>query len=232
MPLHPANPETIAACAARLAEGALVAFPTETVYGLGGDATDATAVAAIYAAKERPRFNPLIIHTATPEAARKLGVFDDDAARLAAHFWPGALSLVVPRAPDCPVAELAVAGLPTLALRCPAHPVAAALLAAFGKPVAAPSANPSGRISPTRARHVAAHLPDIDILDGGDANIGLESTIIGCLGDTPALLRSGGIARADIEACLGKPLADHNADTPNAPGQLARHYAPLSLIHI
>ena len=189
-------------CADKLKQGDLVALPTETVYGLAGDATNGDAIAAIYATKARPQFNPLICHVADMKAARAIGRFNEQAEKLAAAFWPGPLTLVVPRQADCPVDPLASAGLDTIALRIPAHETAQKLLRVVARPLVAPSANPSGRLSPAAA-HVAAMLPDIDVLDGGACAIGLESSIIGCLDDTPLWLRAGGLARADIEACLG-----------------------------
>ncbi len=235
-----------------LRQGRLVAFPTETVYGLGADATNDRAVAAIFEAKGRPRFNPLIIHVDRAAAAARLGTLDARAQRLAEAFWPGPLTLVVPRAPGCPVSRLATAGLDTLALRVPAHPVAQALLAAFGGPVAAPSANVSGRLSPTEAEHVAeSALAEkvAVILDGGECAVGLESTIVALIPGEPArLLRPGGLAREEIEAVLGEPLV--RAVTPGAaapaeagktaadparpesPGQLKSHYAPRARLRL
>src|SRR5919198_2084976 len=199
-----ADASATAAAARALAEGGLVAFPTETVYGLGADATNAKAIARLYEAKGRPAFNPLIAHVQDGAAARGLGVFDPVASRLAEVFWPGPLTLVVPRQPDCPVAELATAGLTTIALRVPAHKVARGLLAAFAGPIVAPSANRSGHVSPTTAQHVLADLRGrVDlVLDGGPSPVGLESTIVACIGE-PTLLRPGGRPRADIERVLG-----------------------------
>jgi L-threonylcarbamoyladenylate synthase len=226
----------IAEAARTLRAGGLVAFPTETVYGLGADATNADAIARLYAAKGRPAFNPLIAHVADIAAARTLAVFDAAAELLANHFWPGPLTLALPQQPDCPVASLATAGLDTIALRVPADPVALALLRVFGGPVVAPSANISGRVSPTSAQHVAADLDgSVDlILDGGVTSVGVESTILACFGGTPALLRPGGIAREDIEAALGEPLAAPAPvdDAPVAPGQLASHYAPRAALRL
>jgi L-threonylcarbamoyladenylate synthase len=225
----------IEAAARCLAAGGLVAFPTETVYGLGADATDGRAVARLYEAKGRPAFNPLIAHVTDVAAARKLARFDADAARLAGKFWPGPLTLVLPKAEGCPVAELATAGLDTIAVRVPQHPVAQNILAAFGKPIVAPSANRSGHISPTSAAHVLADLRGrVDLIIDGDATpVGIESSIVACLGE-PALLRPGGAPRQDIERALGRPLAqppravDAAAGdaAPVAPGMLAAHYAP------
>ena len=227
-----------AADAARvLAAGGLVAFPTETVYGLGADATSGPAVARLYDAKGRPAFNPLIAHVADIADAERLARFDADAARLAKDFWPGPLTLVLPKAAGCPVAELATAGLDTIAVRVPAHKVARDILAAFGKPVVAPSANRSGHVSPTRAEHVEADLGGrIDlIVDGGATPVGVESTIVACLGE-PVLLRPGGLPRAAIERALGRSLADpapaRDTDGPIAPGMLATHYAPRTRLRL
>lgn len=226
----------LAACVATLKNGAAIGLPTETVYGLAADATSGAAIAEIYRLKNRPRFNPLICHVATMGMAQTLGVFNETAAKLAAAFWPGPLTLVVPRAPDCRVDPLASAGLDTIAIRLPAHETARELLTAFGGPLVAPSANPSGRLSPSTAAHVAALLPEIDVLDGGPCPIGLESTIIGCLDETPLWLRAGGLAREEIEAVLGHNLADvpetDDAEAKLAPGRLARHYAPQSRLRL
>ena len=227
--------EGIEAAARLLAGGKLVAFPTETVYGLGADATDARAVARLYEAKARPAFNPLIAHVADLPAARRAGAFTPLAERLAAKFWPGPLTLVVPA--TALVCELARAGLATVALRVPAHAVAQRLLAAFGKPVAAPSANRSGHVSPTRAEHVIADLAGrIEaVLDGGPTPLGLESTIVDCSGAAPLLLRPGGVPRADLERALGANVADaSNADAaaPQSPGRLASHYATRARLRL
>ncbi len=219
-----------------LGRGELVAFATETVYGLGADARSDRAVARIFAAKARPRFNPLIVHVADLAAARQLGVFNDTALLLADALWPGALSLVVPKRQDAGLCALATAGLDTVALRVPAHETAQRLLNAAKMPVAAPSANPSGRLSPTSAAHVRDALADkvAVILDGGEAAIGVESTIIACESDPPRLLRAGGIARSDISAILGYQIGDGEADPakPGAPGQLASHYAPRARLRL
>jgi L-threonylcarbamoyladenylate synthase len=226
------TPANVALAAAALKAGELVAFPTETVYGLGADAANDRAVAAIFAAKRRPSFNPLIIHVADRAMAERLARFDAAAERLAARFWPGPLTLVLPRRADGGVSLLASAGLDTLALRLPRHPVATALLAAFGGPVAAPSANPSGRLSPTAAAHVAERLGDrlAAILDGGPTTIGLESTILDLSGPAARLLRPGGLPVEEIEALIGLlagPPAGAAAEAgPRAPGMLASHYAP------
>ena len=225
----------IEAAARILSESRLVAFPTETVYGLGADATDAAAVARLYEAKGRPAFNPLIAHVSDLAAARRAGEFTRLAETLAAKFWPGPLTLVVPASGL--VCELARAGLPTVALRVPAHAMAQKLLAAFGKPVAAPSANRSGHVSPTRAEHVIADLADeIDaVLDGGATPLGLESTIVDCTGEKPLLLRSGGVPREEIERVLGVRVADApNAEAiaPQSPGRLASHYATRARLRL
>lgn len=217
-----------------LRDGGLVAFPTETVYGLGADATNDSAVARIFAAKGRPAFNPLIVHVPDIEAAREIAAFNDTADRLAATFWPGALTLVLPLKPNTNIAPLVSAGLPTIALRIPDHPLAHALLRKTGKPIAAPSANPSGKISPTTAAHVAAGLTgQIDaILDGGPCPVGLESTIL-AITPQPTLLRPGGLPAEAIESCLGHRLRrDTNPEKPNAPGQLASHYAPTAALRL
>jgi L-threonylcarbamoyladenylate synthase len=218
---------TISEAADRLLRGEVVAIPTETVYGLAADATNASAVAKIFAAKGRPDFNPLISHIADPAQLDALVVPDERARKLAAAFWPGALTLVLPRRPDCPVAPAVSAGLPSLALRMPAHPLARELLARVGRPVAAPSANRSGHVSPSTAQHVRDSLgPDIPILDGGPCRVGLESTVVGLTGDRPALLRPGGIAAEQIEAVLGEKLAVPTDAKVQSPGMLLKHYAP------
>ena len=235
----PAGQAAAEAAAHSLAAGGLVAFPTETVYGLGADASNATAIAHLYAAKGRPSFNPLIAHVAELAAARRIGRFDWRATRLAQAFWPGPLTLVVPKADACPVADLATAGLDTVAIRIPAHPVAQAILRAFGGAVVAPSANISGHVSPTLACHVESDLSGrIDlIVDGGPVEVGVESTIVGCF-EAPMLLRPGGLPRERIEAVLGEPLARPPADLesdesqPLAPGMLASHYAPRANVRL
>jgi L-threonylcarbamoyladenylate synthase len=231
------SPGEVDRAAALIATGGLVAFPTETVYGLGADATDPRAVAALYAAKERPAFNPLIAHVASLAEARALATFDADAERLAAAFWPGPLTIVVPAAEDCPVCDLARAGLSTIALRAPDHSVAQALIAAAGRPIVAPSANRSGRVSPTGADHVLADLDGrIDaVIDGGPTRVGVESTIVACLDGEVRLLRPGGAPREAIEAVLGRRLAGgaaEDAAQPLAPGALASHYAPRARIRL
>ncbi len=222
----------IDAAATLIRRGGCVAFPTETVYGLGADATSDTAVAGIYAAKARPSFNPLIVHVPDADAAQAYVTWSDQAEALAQAFWPGPLTLVLPLKPSAKISQLATAGLSTLAIRCPAHPVAQALLKAADRPVAAPSANPSGKISATQADHVLAGLSGaIDaVLDGGASDVGVESTIIG-LADTPRLLRPGGLDQIEIEAVLGQPLAPPTQDV-TAPGQLASHYAPSAALRL
>jgi L-threonylcarbamoyladenylate synthase len=267
----PAGPAAIAEAAEALAAGQIVAFPTETVYGLGADATNDAAVARLYAAKERPSFNPLIAHVAGDlagegageaaaaalDAARRLAHFDADAVRLAQAFWPGPLTLVLPKLPGCPVGQLATAGLDTIAVRAPSHPVARAILAAFGKPVVAPSANRSGRVSPTSAQHVLGDLAGrIDlVIDGGAAPVGVESTVLACRSGGVALLRPGAIPRAAVEAFLGRAAAvaatahdlrdqdlrDQELEAEAggsgeprllAPGMLASHYAPRAMVRL
>ena len=221
--------DEIAAAARHLREGRLVAFPTETVYGLGADATNDRAVASIFEAKGRPRFNPLIIHVSNVALARAIASFDARAERLAALFWPGPLSLVLPRPAGSPISLLASAGLDSLALRVPDHPTALDLLTAAGLPIAAPSANRSGRVSPTTAAHVRDELGDriAAVLDGGACRVGLESTVLDLTSRIPTILRHGGITRTELEAVIG-PLDEALEDdtSPRAPGMLSSHYAP------
>src|SRR5262245_59446507 len=234
-----ADASAIAEAARVLRAGGLVAFPTETVYGLGADAANALAVAKLYAAKGRPSFNPLIAHVLDAAAAGALGRLDRNAERLAA-LWPGPLTLVLPRLPTCPVADLATAGLATIAVRVPDHSVTRALLAASREPIVAPSANRSGHVSPTTAGHVRDDLAGrIDlILDGGPAPLGVESTIVACVDREPVLLRSGGLPRAEIERVLGRPLAGGEnlaadaGEAPLAPGMLSSHYAPRARLRL
>ncbi|MGH1331838.1 MAG: L-threonylcarbamoyladenylate synthase [Paracoccaceae bacterium] len=228
------SPEGIAKAAAVLASGGLCAIPTETVYGLGADARNDQAVARIFEAKARPHFNPLIVHLPSLEAAEQFAVFNDAARALANAFWPGPLTLVLPLREGSGLSPLVTAGLESVAIRMPAHPLAVSVLRAFGGPVAAPSANPSGKISPTRAEHVLGGLSGrIEaILDGGACGVGVESTIIGLTG-APVLLRPGGLPAEAIEACLAAPLAAQDAHAAiNAPGQLASHYAPDALMRL
>jgi L-threonylcarbamoyladenylate synthase len=219
-----------------LRAGGLAAFPTETVYGLGADATDARAVAGIYRAKGRPSFNPLIAHVADVALARREGRFDDRAEKLAEAFWPGPLTLVLPLAEAAQTCDLARAGLDSIGLRFPAHPVARKLLAAAGRPIAAPSANLSGHVSPATPAHVLADLDGrIDaVLDGGACPVGVESTIVALLDGTPRLLRPGGVSRSALEQILGCRLEGHGGDSakPLAPGLLASHYAPRANLRL
>src|SRR5438034_2619698 len=235
----PAGEAAVAAAAHSLAAGGLVAFPTETVYGLGADATNAAAIARLYQAKGRPSFNPLIAHVRDLAAARLVARFEARAIALAQAFWPGPLTLVLPKTNDCAVADLATAGLDSVAIRVPAHPLARAILSAFGGPVVAPSANLSGHVSPTTAAHVQSDLAGrIDlIVDGGAVAVGVESTIVGCF-DEPMLLRPGGLPRAEIERVLGRALeqppedGDNDTSQPLAPGMLASHYAPRTPVRL
>ncbi len=230
----PADAGGIARAAQLLRKGRLVAFPTETVYGLGADARHGEAVARIFEAKGRPRFNPLIVHLADPAQTRRIAVFNDTAKRLAEAFWPGPLTLVLPLRPGAGLSALVSAGLETVALRVPEHPLARALLKEFAGPVAAPSANVSGRISPTRAEHVLEGLGGRleAVLDGGPCAVGLESTIIG-LAPGPVLLRPGGLPVEIIEDCLGMPLGrGEESARPSAPGQLESHYAPQAAMRL
>src|SRR5258707_4627418 len=231
-----AGPEDIEEAARLLRGGALVAFPTETVYGLGGDATSERAVAAIFAARARPRFTPLISHLAASEQAAEFAELDERAREVAARFWPGPLTVVLPRRRDCAIALLAGAGLDTVALRVPAHALAHALLKAVGRPIAAPSANRSGRVSPTTASHVREELGDriAAILDGGPCAIGLESTVLDLSAGRPTLLRPGGIPVEALEAAIGpidRPRPG-GADAPPPPGMLGSHYAPALALRL
>jgi L-threonylcarbamoyladenylate synthase len=231
-----ASPEAIAAAAACLRAGGLVAMPTETVYGLAADATSDAAVAAIYAAKERPAINPLIAHVLDIDRAREHAIFGPQAETLARAFWPGPLTLVLPVASTSRISLLARAGLDTVAIRSPSHQTARALIEAAGVPLAAPSANRSGAVSPTTAAHVAADLAGrVDwIIDGGPCRHGLESTIVACLAGRPQLLRPGAITREAIESVLGSRIDSTSAAStaPNAPGQLASHYAPKTALRL
>jgi L-threonylcarbamoyladenylate synthase len=234
-----AGQAAVTAAARILASGGLVAFPTETVYGLGADAANPAAIAHLYQAKGRPAFNPLIAHVGDLIAAKKIARFDAAAAKLAEAFWPGPLTLVLPKTENCVVADLATAGLDTVAVRVPAHPVAREILRAFGGPVVAPSANLSGHVSPTDAAHVESDLAGlIDlIVDGGPVEVGVESTIVGCF-ESPMLLRPGGVPREDIERVLGRALAqppqevESDSAQPLAPGMLASHYAPRTRVRL
>ncbi|WP_293576200.1 L-threonylcarbamoyladenylate synthase [Phaeobacter sp.] len=230
-----AQAQDISTAASLLRAGQLVAFPTETVYGLGADARQGEAVAGLYAAKGRPSFNPLIAHVHSVEAAKRYVVWSPMADRLAQAFWPGPLTLVLPLRPGHGISPLVTAGLTTLGVRMPAHPAASALLAALDGPVAAPSANPSGKISPTTAAHVAAGLDGrlAAIVDDGPCAVGVESTIIGLAGDHPILLRPGGLAQEDFESVLGQTLHQRDVHDPlTAPGQLLSHYAPAASVRL
>ncbi len=235
--IQPAGEVAAAAATRVLQNGGLVAFPTETVYGLGADAANAEAIARLYQAKGRPAFNPLIVHVGDLAAAKRTARFNATALALADAFWPGPLTLVLPKGARCRVADLATAGLDTVALRVPAHPVARAILRDFGGAVVAPSANLSGHVSPTTAAHVQSDLAGrIDlIVDGGPVEVGIESTIIGCF-DRPTLLRPGGIPRADIERVLGHTLTSADpgaaAGRPLASGMLGSHYAPRARMRL
>lgn len=237
MNIVPADSTGIARAVTLLRDGHCVAFPTETVYGLGADATQDAAVARIYAAKGRPQFNPLIIHVAAAEELSALVIWSDDARLLAQRFWPGPLTLVLPAASGCPISLLARAGLPSLAVRVPDHPVALALLQALGRPIAAPSANRSGKLSPTTPLHVRASLGDAVplILAGGKTSVGVESTILDMTAEAPLLLRQGGVSQEQIEACLGRsvtPVTLAAGAAPTAPGQLSSHYAPSHALRL
>ncbi len=236
MAVEPANETSIENAGALIRAGELVAFPTETVYGLGADATNGEAVARIFAAKGRPRFNPLIVHVASLAEAVTLAEFPDLARRLAETFWPGPLTIVVPRRQDSGLADLVTAGLETVALRMPAHPIAVALIAAAGRPLAAPSANRSGHVSATCAGHVAADFGDkvAMILDGGDTQHGLESTVVTVDGDRIVLLRPGAVTAADLHDATGADVVRvfEGGTAPVSPGQLASHYAPRAPVRL
>ena len=234
MPIVAATKESIARAAEALARGEIVAFPTETVYGLGANALDASAVAKVFAVKARPRFNPLIVHVLGIEQAGTYAEVGETARKLIDAFWPGPLTLVLPRQRNCMIADLVSAGLDTIALRAPSHPVARALLDAARLPIAAPSANRSGRISPTTAEHVEAELGRLPamILDGGACRLGLESTVLGIDGEQVTLLRLGALPREEIETVLGRALARPVPGRVTSPGQLATHYAPLTPLRL
>ncbi len=231
MALKAATPQAIDEAAGILCAGGLVAMPTETVYGLAANALDGVAVAKIFTAKGRPQFNPLIVHVAAADTAEKFVLMDDRARRVAARFWPGPLTMILPRRTDCTISDLCSAGLPTLAIRVPSHPVARALLEKAGVPLAAPSANKSGTISPTTPMHVVGSLGDaVDfVLAAGPCTVGLESTVLDLSAGKPLILRPGAITAEDISVVLGEEvgydLGDHNGDV-RSPGQLLKHYAP------
>ncbi|MCC7267191.1 MAG: threonylcarbamoyl-AMP synthase [Caulobacteraceae bacterium] len=229
----PQGPARLTEAAAALRAGKLVILPTETVYGLAADAANPRAVAAIYEAKGRPRFNPLIAHVADVEAARRIARFDDRAERLAGAFWPGPLTRVLPLADAAAVCDLARAGLDTVAVRAPGHPLAQGLLRAFGGPLVAPSANRSGRPSPTTFADAVEETGDAAAfaLDGGPCQIGLESAVVALLDGPPRLLRPGAVTRGQIEALVG-PLAAAGADVTRSPGRLAAHYAPEAPVRL
>lgn len=231
----PPTPEGIARAAALLRAGELVAFPTETVYGLGADAQNPSAVSAVFRAKGRPTHNPLIVHVADRAMAERIARFDPDADKLAAAFWPGPLTLVLPLREYAELPTSVTAGRPAVALRLPAHPVVQALLAAFGGPMVGPSANPSGRVSPTRADHVMEGLTGriAAVLDGGPCAVGVESTIV-ATGDGPVrILRPGGISAEDVAAITGTlGTGGIDAARPTAPGQFASHYAPAARVRL
>lgn len=237
MPVVEANEQSIRIAGDRLRDGLLVAFPTETVYGLGADALNGRAVAAIYATKGRPSFNPLIVHVASLEAARDIAIFEDAAERLAFELWPGPLTLVLKKREDAAISDLVTAGLDTIALRVPDHPIARAVLAAAHRPIAAPSANRSGRVSPTQASHVDADFGADGpmILDGGATAHGVESTIVDAsVAGRLTLLRPGAIPRETITQLTGLPLEEPkvNPIKPIAPGLLESHYAPNARVRL
>lgn len=234
----PATPSTIEKAALQLATGHLVAIPTETVYGLAGDAANGEAVAAIYAQKGRPTFNPLIVHVATRAQAREVAFFSDLAERIAEAFWPGPLTLVLPKNPSADLSSLVTAGLDTVALRMPTHKVPQAILHALGRPFVAPSANRSGHVSPTRAEHVRQEFGDaLTILDAGPCRSGIESTILGLANEQPRLLRPGPITPSDIEKIIGIRIENKKVETQGgqgviAPGMLTSHYAPEAALRL
>ncbi len=234
IPVLPPSEENLRFASAELAAGRLVSFPTETVYGLGANALDPAALARIFEAKRRPFFDPLIVHIAERDSLDSICVRRDARAeKLMDRFWPGPLTLVLAKTEAVP--DLATSGLPTVAVRMPAHPVALALIRMAGFPVAAPSANPFGRLSPTTAAHVRDQFSEgiALILDGGDCRVGVESTILSLAGETPVLLRSGGIPREQLEALIGPVgLAGANPEKPSAPGQLPGHYAPRTRMRL
>jgi len=232
--LPASDPNAIARAAEILRGGGLVAMPTETVYGLAGDAGNGQTVARLYAAKGRPSFNPLIAHVTGVAMAQRLVEIPPLARKLMDAFWPGPLTLVLPKREDAPISDLANAGLDTVAIRCPAHAAARALIEAVDRPLVAPSANPSGAVSPTRAAHVAEGLGEkIDlILDGGECPVGLESAVVAVTGETATLLRPGGLARERIEAITGVLHAAGESDAPASPGMLKSHYAPGAAVRL
>jgi L-threonylcarbamoyladenylate synthase len=230
------TPQAIDEAAALIKGGGIIGLPTETVYGLAADATNGLAVAKIFTAKGRPSINPLIVHVTGKAQAETLAEFTPMAHEVTEALWPGPLSIILPRRADSGISELATAGLPTIALRCPAHEVARAIIAAAGTPLAAPSANASGTLSPTAAQHVAESLGDkVDlIVAAGVSGVGLESTVLDLTGEVPVILRPGAVTPEDIERALGiKPAIDDGAhDRPKSPGQLLRHYAPATKLRL
>ncbi|MGE0230569.1 MAG: L-threonylcarbamoyladenylate synthase [Flavobacteriaceae bacterium] len=232
----PGDEGAVDAVANALRAGNLAVLPTETVYGIAADATNPRAVAALYAAKGRPSFNPLIAHVDSLEMAHKCGIFSDLAAQLAARFWPGPLTLVVPQSRDCPVAALATAGLDTIAIRLPAHPVMRAVIARLGRPVVAPSANLSGRLTATRLQDALGDLGETVAIgiDDGACRLGIESTIVACTGGAAKLLRPGALAPEDIEAVAGRveTASGISSGAPVAPGMLTSHYAPHAPVRL
>ena len=231
-----ATDENIRKAANRLKSGKLAAFPTETVYGIGADATNDKAVAAIFAAKDRPVFNPLIVHFTDKEKAKKAVVFNDKAEILADAFWPGPLTLILPRKKDTNISLLCSAGLSTLAVRCPSHPVTQQFIKILERPIAAPSANKSGSLSPTTPQHVLKSLGEKAglILAGGQATMGLESTVVDMTGTTPVLLRPGAVTIEDLQRHIGKIIVETEAlgSHPKSPGQLLKHYAPKTPLRL
>lgn len=234
MTVHRPTKASIERLAVQLRAGGVVAFATETVYGLGADATNADAVLKIYETKGRPRFNPLIVHADSMAMAERLAEFSPVARRLAAAFWPGPLTLVLPQKPSAGLSDIVTAGLETVGVRIPAHELARELIAAVGRPLAAPSANPSGRLSPTTAAQVERGFDGrVDVLDGGDCAAGVESTILAVEGDRVTQLRAGALARSEIESLLQQKVATASADSPiAAPGMLASHYAPNARLRL
>lgn len=235
MTIERSTPDAVTRAAEAVRQGRLVAFPTETVYGLGADATNPRAVATIFEVKKRPRFNPLIMHVLNGKEAARHAMWERDAAALTEAFWPGPLTLVLPRRGGSPIVDLATAGLPSVAMRSPAHPVARALIEKAGVPIAAPSANRSGHVSATTARHVAEDLGNAPatILDGGPCRLGIESTVVDLTAWWPEMLRPGAISQADVERVLGRKLAARTAGAlPKAPGAMASHYAPRARLRL
>ncbi|MEM9420970.1 MAG: L-threonylcarbamoyladenylate synthase [Pseudomonadota bacterium] len=228
-----ANTSSIEHASSHLAIGRLIGVPTETVYGLAADARNAKAVAEIFEIKGRPHFNPLIVHVLSTEDAAAIVRLDNCANKIISAFWPGPLTIVLPRQPDAQIADLVSAGLPTLAVRAPAHPVARQLLESFGRPFVAPSANKSGRMSPTAAAHVVEEFgASLPTLDGGPCTDGVESTIISLTDSQPKILRPGVITKAQLEAVLGHPVSQETGGEIQAPGMMTSHYAPSASLRL